>query len=229
MWSFAEEEEPLVPWWLEDPPWSLDIRAVGLPEEVEDDEEVFLVLELIVTTDDFFPLLLVCAGAPDNVLAGADVFLLTETVLGRLSRLPPKTLISLPGAEAFRGDAVTAVFILVGLVWAVLKVRPGLPELTGVDGARIDLDPGVFEPWAVKGCKRLTGVVLFPFTLLLTPLGVSISGVRGFMVGDLRQRCESGDNARRRSRSRGGAHHDDKINGRLDNDGTMKERVLTAV
>lgn len=52
--SLAEEEEPLVPWWPEEPPWSLDIRAVGLPEEVEEDEDVFLVLALIVT-DDFLP------------------------------------------------------------------------------------------------------------------------------------------------------------------------------
>lgn len=142
---------------------------------------------------------------PERVLAGADVFLLTETVLGRLSRLPPRTLISLLGAEAFRGDAMTAVVGLVGLVFVTLRERPCLFELTGVEGARIDLGPCAFEACGVVACNRLTGVVLLPPTLLLPPLGVSINGVRGFMVGDLRQRWERGDNARRRSRSRGGA------------------------
>lgn len=126
-----------------DPPWSLDIRVLTVPDA--DDEEIFLVLDwkepeifLLAT------LLLTVDELPEIGFTGADVFLLTETVSGRLSRLPPKTLISLLGADALRVDALTAVLTLVGLTGPDRIDRTGLLDVdTGVPGARSDDFPAV--------------------------------------------------------------------------------------
>lgn len=52
--------------------------------------------------------LLPCEEAEETVearaLAGVETFLLTDTVEGRESRLPPRALISLLGAEFFLGE-----------------------------------------------------------------------------------------------------------------------------
>lgn len=58
--------------------------------------------------------------------AGTEVFLLTDTVLGRLSKLFPITLESLLGAEDFLGEPDTAVLVRVGLGPEVLRVRVGV-------------------------------------------------------------------------------------------------------
>lgn len=164
---------PLDPWWLPAPPWSFDIRELAVPEEADDDD-VFLDLEVITTE-----LFLVLDEIKD--LAGAEVFLLTDTVLGRFSRLPPRTLISLLGAEAFRGDEQTAVLTLVGLEGLFRNTRVDCTDETGVVGARN------LVPWALLGESNkgtwLTDVPSPPLVLLFPPaLGESNNGVRGFMV-----------------------------------------------
>lgn len=65
----------------------ISYREFAVLEEADDDD-VFLVLELMIT--EVFLMLLLVDGI--MVFTGAEVFLLTETLLGRLSRLPPRTL-----------------------------------------------------------------------------------------------------------------------------------------
>lgn len=89
--------------------------------------EFFLVTKLLFVVDEL----------PVTDLTGAEVFLLTVTVSGILSRLPPRTLISLLGAEALRVVALAAVFTLVDLIGPVRVVRKGLADDdTGVLEAR---------------------------------------------------------------------------------------------